>query len=146
VMKPSIRFGFAGYVLLELWVTLEIAAWLGGGRTFLLLALGVAAGILVLRREKLALFAQLRRAAAGQEIHVLQLPDRALRAVAGLLLIIPGFVSDAAALLLLIPQLRQWLIRRFSAKFSPGAAGSTIIEGDFRRVDDPILPYTKSGP
>ena len=144
-MKPSIRFAFAGYVLLELWVTLEIAAWLGGGRTFLLLVLGVAAGIAVLRREKLALFAQLRRAATGQEISVLQLPDRALRAAAGLLLIIPGFVSDAGALLLLIPQSRRWLIRQFSAKFSPGAGGSTIIEGDFHRIDDPVLPYTKSG-
>lgn len=144
-MKPRIRFAFAGYVLLELWVTLEVAAWLGGGRTFLLLVLGVAAGIAVLRREKLALFAQLRRAVAGQEISVLQLPDRALRALAGLLLIIPGFVSDAGGLLLLIPQSRRWLIRQFSAKFSPGASSSTIIEGDFRRIDDPVLPYTKSG-
>ena len=143
-MKPSIRFVFAGYVLLELWATLEVAAWLGGGRTFLLLVLGVAAGIAVLRREKLTLFAQLRRAVAGQEISVLQLPDRALRAVAGLLLIIPGFVSDAGALLLLIQPSRRWLIRQFSAKFSPGAGSPTIIEGNFRRIDDPVLPYTKS--
>ena len=143
-MKPSIRFVFAGYVLLELWATLEVAAWLGGGRTFLLLVLGVVAGIAVLRREKLTLFAQLRRAAAGQEISVLQLPDRALRAAAGLLLITPGFVSDAGALLLLIPQSRRWLIRQFSAKFSPGAGDPTVIEGNFRRIDDPVLPYTKS--
>jgi UPF0716 protein FxsA len=145
-MKPSIRFVFAGYVLLELWATLEVAAWLGGGRTFLLLVLGVAAGIAVLRREKLALFAQFQRAAARQQIAFLQLPDRALRAIAGLLLIIPGFVSDAGALLLLIPQSRRWLIRQFSRKFSPNAAGPTIIEGDFRRVDGPVLPHTKSGP
>lgn len=145
-MKPSIRFVFAGYVLLELWVTLEVAPWLGSGRTFLLLVLGVAAGIAVLRREKLALFAQFQRAAAQQQIAFLQLPDRTLRAVAGLLLIIPGFVSDAGALLLLIPQSRRWLIRQFSRKFGPNTAGPTIIEGDFRRVDDPALPHTKSGP
>jgi len=32
--------------------------------------------------------------------------------MAGLLLIVPGLISDAIGLLLLIPPLRRWLIRR----------------------------------
>jgi UPF0716 protein FxsA len=127
-------------LLLELSVTLEIAAWLGAGRTLLLLILVGILGIGVLRRERLTILSQLRRAASVQEVFVPGLPDRALRALAGLLLIIPGFVSDAAALVLLLPRPRQWLMRRFLANFTHGPAGPTIIEGDFRRVDDPMLP------
>ena len=38
--------------------------------------------------------------------------DRFVVIMAGLLLIIPGFISDVIGLLLLIAPLRRWLIRR----------------------------------
>lgn len=139
-MKRWIRIGLAAYLLAEFWVTLEIAAWLGAGWTLLLLILAGAAGIAVLRRERLAILSQFRRAASLPEVLVPGLPDQALRVLAGLLLIIPGFVSDAAALVLLVPWFRNRLIRRFSARFGDGRDSPTIIEGDFRRVDDPSLP------
>jgi len=76
--------------------------------------------------------------------------------IAALLLIFPGFISDFIAVPLLIPSLRQWLfkrtqtspdhvIRRSYRSFSQrrrtegtasGAKTTTVIEGEYRRVDD----------
>lgn len=66
--------------------------------------------------------------------------------VAGLLLILPGFVSDIVALALLLPPVRGWLVRRLRAQQGtagmgagrrpPGAPGD-IIEGEFVELEGP---------
>jgi UPF0716 protein FxsA len=92
-------------------------------------------------------------------------------ALAGLLLIMPGFISDAIALLLLIPLVRRgvarWGLRRllkqaehlrvnvFESKIEggadgapPGTAGSKgpVIDGEFERVDEKATgPHRERG-
>jgi UPF0716 protein FxsA len=44
------------------------------------------------------------------------LAEAMAKAIAALLLIIPGFATDAIALLLLIPPLRKWLLKRWLRK------------------------------
>ena len=145
-MKLAVRMVLGAYLLVEISVTLEIAAWLGPGRTLLLLVLGALAGIAVLRWERGAFLSQLSRPDPLYGVFLQGLPERALRALAGLLLIVPGFVSDAAALILLIPRSRQWLIRRFTTRWAQHSPDPTIIEGEFRRVDDALLPEREHGP
>jgi UPF0716 protein FxsA len=58
--------------------------------------------------------------------------------MAGLMLLLPGFLTDALGFLLLIPPLRRRLIRRFVrvVPVAPGdrdQAGQRVIEGEFRR-------------
>lgn len=142
-MTGGLRFALPAYLLLETFVTLRIAASLGVGRTLLLLLLGVVAGITVLRREQLSILTRLRHTAASAEPVLPGLLDGAMRVVAAILLILPGFISDAVALALLVPWLRRRLVGHFSAAFSPGAAASVVIEGDYRRVDDRGLPQAK---
>jgi len=138
-VKPGFRFALGAYLLLEIWAMLQVAAWLGAARTLLLLILGVLAGIAVLRGEKLAILSRLRHPGTLRDGLIPSLPDRALRAAAGLLLIVPGFISNVAALILLVPRARQWLIRRWAARFGGNAGRLTIIESEFHRVDDPRL-------
>jgi UPF0716 protein FxsA len=72
------------------------------------------------------------------------LADALVKAIAALLLIIPGFVTDFLALLLFIPPLRYWLIKRWLRKFalkssmgaaSFGAANFDPSGFDTSRVD-----------
>ena len=140
VMMPILRFAFPVWLLLEAAVTLTIASWLGSGRTVLLFVLGAATGIAVLRTAQFTLLSQLRRIFVSGEAPLGGLLDGALRGAAGVLLIIPGFLSDLAAVALLIPQLRKRLARRLSAGLGGEPAGSPVIEGDFHRIDDPALP------
>jgi UPF0716 protein FxsA len=145
-MMRALRFALPAYLLLEISVTLEVAAWLGAGRALLLLLLGMAGGIVVLRRQQLAILTRLCLAASSGEPPLPGLLDGAMRAIAGILLMIPGYVSDAAALALLIPKSRRWLTHHLSGGLVDRPGAPIIIEGDFRRVEDPALPGAKRGP
>jgi UPF0716 protein FxsA len=68
------------------------------------------------------------------------LAEGGTRMLAGLLLLIPGFLTDIAAILVLIPATRALLFGRIAA--AAPTAGPTqpsprpdVIEGDFRRLD-----------
>jgi UPF0716 protein FxsA len=145
-MMRTLRFALPVYLLLEAFVTLQAAAWLGAGRTLFLLLLGAAAGIAVLRRQRLSILTRLRRAAASGEPVLPGLVDAAGGAIAGALLIVPGFISDVAALALLIPGFRRWLARRLPAARGRASAAPRVIEGDYRPVDDPPLPAATREP
>jgi len=69
------------------------------------------------------------------------LAEGGARMLAGLLLLIPGFLTDIAAFLFLIPGVRNPLIKRFAGTAQTARPKQTtspdIIEGDFRRLDEP---------
>lgn len=115
--------------LFLLWGLVEIGLFAGiGGQIGVLgtwgLVLGSAAlGILVIRRQK--------RRISGPIVHDLKAlrgpltpaAHSALLVLAGILLILPGFLGDALGLLLLIPQVRSLLILILAEK-----ARSVVME------------------
>jgi UPF0716 protein FxsA len=77
------------------------------------------------------------------------LAHRGLVGIAGLLLIIPGFFTDAIGLLLLIPPVRRLFIKLIGKKLGGGAiiVRSDVIDGEWRDVSPeaerrPDLPPT----
>jgi UPF0716 protein FxsA len=133
-----LKLVLTAYLLIEAFLALAVGSWLGPGPTLLLLALGAAAGISVLRTEQFSLLSERHHSLAAGQPLVPGLLDASLRGAAGLLLIIPGFVSDLAALGLLIPQLRRCIVRHLRGWLDTKMAASVVIEGDYRRVDDPM--------
>jgi UPF0716 protein FxsA len=140
-----LKLVLTAYLLIEAFLTLAVGSRLGPGPTLLLLALGAVAGISVLRTEQSSLLSGLHRSLAQGEPLVPGLLGTSLRGAAGLLLIIPGFVSDLAALGLLIPQLRRVVVRRLCVWLDNEPAASVVIEGDYRRVDDPMPAAQERG-
>jgi UPF0716 protein FxsA len=71
----------------------------------------------------------------------LELLDSAFVIAGGVLLIVPGFLTDALALLCLLPPSRSWLARYLETRFATLApspqsgAGIRTIDGEFRRED-----------
>jgi UPF0716 protein FxsA len=66
--------------------------------------------------------------------------DGALLLIAGFLLLLPGFVTDAIGFLLLVPWVRRLVIARYVQvipRHPPSGAddGPRVIEGEFRRDD-----------
>lgn len=123
---------------------LEIAGfvWIGGklGLPFTLLWVlaAMVAGMLLLRRTGLQAVGKLRAAMAEGTEPGHTMLDAACFAAAAMLLIVPGFFSDALALLLLLPATRHWLLRRTAGHFEsrvykrPG-----VIHGEFTVVSEP---------
>jgi UPF0716 protein FxsA len=62
-------------------------------------------------------------------------------ALSGVLLLTPGFFTDAFGFLLLIPPVRRWLISRkiHNARFTQTHSETTIIEGEIVENEKPRL-------
>jgi len=128
---------FLGLPLAELYLLLLTAARIGALTTLLLLMLGVGAGLAVMRHHGMASLTRLRSALDRGQSPAGPMLEALLAQLAGILLVLPGFISDAVAVCLLITPIRRWLAARVARP--AGAATSTqvhVIEGDYRRRDD----------
>jgi len=115
----------------------------------LILSTGVL-GILLVRRQGLDTLARARARMDRGEPPVQEAFDGICLALAGVLLIVPGFVTDLFGVLLFLPPVRQWLFRRMQvvpAAPGPGAAwrdagqpryrAPDVIEADYVEVTPP---------
>ncbi len=109
----------------------------------LALAAGIA-GLALLRRQGLAILFQARAQLARGRMPVEAGFDALCLAVAGVLLVLPGFLTDALALLLLLPPVRQvlrlWLAHRVHGTAAAGprprdAGRPPVIEAEYHVVD-----------
>lgn len=123
-----------------------VGSRIGIGLTLLLVVLGVVVGLWLVRRQGFATAGQVQAMIARGESPAQGMLEGMALLVAGLLFVLPGFVTDIAAVLLLIPPLRRWLIRLYLKRAgvdttvtrqSPGAAKSDRkpLEGESHRVD-----------
>ena len=138
-------WAFIMLVVLEVLSIVLVADWLGGGLTLLLMAAGFVAGLLMMRNIG---FAAVMVAGAsvrnGQGVSLYQLLWPIRFVVAALLLMSPGFASDMAALVLMLPFKGKPLD---AADFNSGARrgshgqGGDVIEGEYTVSDaDPVPP------
>ncbi|HEX2257764.1 MAG TPA: FxsA family protein, partial [Afifellaceae bacterium] len=103
--------------LLEIAVFILVGGQIGVAATLGLTLVTAIAGAVLLRRQGLATLARIRAELEANRIPARQLADGAMIAVAGLMLLTPGFVSDLAGLLLFVPALRDAAWRQAAKRF-----------------------------
>ena len=110
--------------LLELYVIIQVAGGVGTGQTIVLLLLVSVAGAWMVRRSGLGVLNQIRNRLDLGQLPAAELVDGLLILLAGALMLTPGFITDAAGLLLLfLPTrvlVRSLLIRHFAKKITVG--------------------------
>ena len=121
--------------LIDLWLLIEVGRAIGAGRTFLLMLLIAIAGLAVIRRLGLATLLRARERMAAGEPPSREMLDAALLTLGGVLLLIPGFLTDLMALACLLPPLRRWLAQRLFARSGGPTSPGSVIEGEYRRED-----------
>ncbi|AQA18293.1 hypothetical protein BST95_08685 [Halioglobus japonicus] len=103
-------------------------------------------GMAILRRQGMQLFQQLREAQQGAVLGPRLLVDDMAMGLAGILIAVPGILTDIAALVVMIGPLRRRVARFFGAPepepYRPqyDQSADSVIEGQFRRVDDDMRP------
>lgn len=126
--------------MLEIALFIIVGGWIGVGATLALVAAAGVAGAVVLRRTGLAAARRMRRPAGGLAAALLPVAEDAALLTAGVLLIVPGFLTDAVALALLVPPLRRaaigWLAARVVAARPPAPARHMVIDGDYVDLDE----------
>ncbi|MCZ8334165.1 MAG: FxsA family protein [Rhodobacteraceae bacterium] len=114
-------------------------------------------GLALLRRLGLSTAERLRGEMGRMRDPIGAAGDGVLLALAALLLILPGFLTDALGLLLLLPPLRRAMVAAMARRVTVASMQSDeparrsdgiVIDGEFVEVDhgDPRESVTRSGP
>jgi UPF0716 protein FxsA len=142
-LRLALLLVFVAFPLLEIALLIRSGETIGFWPTIGLLIGAAVLGVVVIRRQGLSMVGRTLNAVNEGRLPFEPLLDGYLVVAAGFLLIVPGFLSDAIGLLLLVPPLRAWCIRRvwpgYSGASGTGTAGprqpSRVIETTWERVD-----------
>jgi UPF0716 protein FxsA len=127
--------------VLEIAVMVQVAQWFGVLNMFGLLLVVSVAGLFVVKHQGTGAWRRVRAELQMGRVPGAALVDSALILTAGVLLVIPGFVTDAIGLLLLVPPVRHvvrlWLSRRFRVQAAVATTGRSTRRprGDVVDVD-----------
>ena len=150
-MDPRIFFIilFIGFPLLELYILIEVGSAIGAITTIFVIVFTGVLGALLLQQQGVRNMSRMRDSMQRGEIPALTMFESMFVFAAAILLIIPGLITDAIGLILLIAPLRLWLVKKIMGlqRFRPpggrggpqppgGDSGRTIINGDYTREDD----------
>jgi UPF0716 protein FxsA len=104
----------------ELIVTFKVAGVFGWLDTLALLVLISVVGAWLVRRQGLTMVMRIQRELSAGNVPTKPVVDGLLLLVAGVLLLTPGFITDAAGILLLFPPtriaVRSLLLRRYRSR------------------------------
>ncbi len=141
------------WFIAELFVAIEVAHLIGLAPMLLALVVTWPVGVWAMRSNGAGAMRKLREAAAEQRPPARDVLDGALAVLGGLLLIIPGFLSDVLGLLMLFGPTRSlartgmmrtgrgYLLTRIArADRSGDARGEYDVESTARDVPPPTLP------
>lgn len=99
-------FLFFATILVELWLVLTIGAYLGVGLTIGWMIVSFLLGLALLRIEGVMVLVKIRRQLMAEVIPGRELLDMVFIVAGGILLILPGFLTDFVGLAFLFPPFR----------------------------------------
>ena len=152
-MRRFVMLAFLGLPLLEIVVLIQVGQAIGIWSTLGLLILAAVSGMMVIRQQGVSMVGRMFDAMSDGRLAVGSIVDSYARILAGCLLIVPGFITDALGLALLVAPVRALMLRAML----PGLAGRRrtdapsggdrsqparpiVIEGTYQRLDDDREP------
>ncbi len=145
--------------LVELFVLASVAQLIGLVPALAVL-LGVSLlGVWLVKREGLGVLRRMQDTVARGEVPAAELVDGGLLVVAGAMCVVPGFVTDAIGLVLILPPVRAFARHRLIARWTRGqglpGVGRPFVRarvvdveyvGDVTPRPRPATPPTELGP
>jgi UPF0716 protein FxsA len=128
----------------ELYVIIQVGQWIGIWPTLALLLADALLGSFLLKHQGRGAWRRFNEALAQRRFPGKEVADGVLIVIGGTLLLTPGFLTDIAGLLLLIPPtraiarrvLRRFTIGRFTVVGMPGGRASGTDPGHGTRPYD----------
>jgi UPF0716 protein FxsA len=97
--------------LIELYFIIVVGEMIGAFWTVMLVIITAVVGVNLLRVQGMSTLSRAQRNMAQGQIPAMEMMEGVALAVAGVLLITPGFITDTLGFLLLLPPTRQAMIR-----------------------------------
>ena len=121
---------------IEIYLLIKIGSHIGAMSTILLIFTTAIIGIYYAKYEGLNTLKSGFTQLSKNETPAYEVISGAAIAFAALLLIIPGFATDALGFLLIFPYSRKMIFKKFSKKFKPKEKKNNFIDGDFEDIED----------
>lgn len=133
--------------LLEIWLLIKVGGRIGATPTIALVVLTAIVGVTLLRLQGLRTLTRANERLRAGEVPAQEMGEGLILAVAGVLLLTPGFATDAVGFACLVPPIRRrllapWLrgLQARSPNSGSGPAGSDsaknsgrTLEGEYQR-------------
>ncbi|MDT0545409.1 MULTISPECIES: FxsA family membrane protein [Streptomyces] len=146
--RTFLPLGIAAWLVLEIWLLTVVAEAADGFTVFLLLLAGVVVGAAVIKRAGRRAWQNLSRSmqpGAAPQDPAAGSGGSSFTMLGGLLLMMPGLISDVAALVCLFPPTRALLRKRAEAMLSrrvgyvPGPMGGGFGQDRMRRPEGKVI-------
>ena len=141
-MCGPIIISVMSFIAVELFLLIEVGGAMGGVNALTLVILTGTVGLYVVQNQGLDTVRRLQtQRAVPSSADLLEGP---LLVAAALCLLFPGFISDGAGTLLLVPPLRRFVAHRIVARFGGGQGPSS--PGGHRDAEDVIVVKRRRSP
>ncbi|MBC9727038.1 FxsA family membrane protein [Streptomyces sp. TRM68367] len=151
-LRTFLPLGIAAWLVLEIWLLTVVAGASNGLVVFLLLAAGFVLGSVVIKRAGRRAFKNLTETLQQQQTGAMPTArpnseGNGLMMLGGLLLMLPGLISDAVGLVLLIPPVQKSISRYAESTFErklreagSGTLGDAFQQARMHRPDGKVVP------
>tara|TARA_R110001592_G_scaffold346310_2_gene638840 strand:+ start:22338 stop:22964 length:627 start_codon:yes stop_codon:yes gene_type:complete len=162
IIMPIIFLIFIIVPVIEMYLLIKVGAVIGGLYTIGLVLLTALIGVSLLKKQGLSTFMTAQQKMQTGQMPITEIAEGLMLAVAGALLLTPGFVTDTVGFILLTPVLRQHIAKQvfqswmknakqanftssthfytnqeaFRQNYSEGNDKSDVIEGEFQELPD----------
>ena len=102
--------------LVEIYFLVQVGEEIGAGMTVLLVIITAIIGVTMLRQQGLRTLLKANQAMQAGQMPAQELFDGFILAAVGILLVTPGFFTDAVGFVLLVPTVRKALLRGVLSK------------------------------
>ncbi|GGB52479.1 protein FxsA [Oceanisphaera marina] len=127
---------FIAATLMEIFVFIEVGSAIGAWSTIALIVLTAVIGLSLVRIQGFQTLMEAQRKVNMGETPAREMLAGMMLAVSGLLLLLPGFVSDMGGVLLLLPPVREALVERFISRMNVQTQKGQTFDADYYRTDD----------
>jgi UPF0716 protein FxsA len=143
-MGPVLFVVFVVLPIAEIALLIAVGHVIGLGWTVLLLLLSAVVGSWLVRREGRRAWNAFSTALAAGRPPAREVADGALVLTGGVLMVVPGFLTDVIGLLCLLPPTRSFMRRLLTARLTRRMLGTSVRTVRSRR--GPGRPYDPPGP
>ena len=126
---------FIAATLMEIFVFIEVGSAIGAWSTIALIVLTAVIGLSLVRIQGFQTLMEAQRKVNMGEPPAREMLAGMMLAVSGILLLLPGFVSDIGGVLLLLPPVRAALVERFISRMNIQTHQGHTFNADFHRTD-----------
>ena len=120
--------------IIEIYLFIKVGSQIGAFNTIYLIIITAVVGLYYAKYEGLNTLRSAVSQLVKNEIPINEIISGAALAVAALLMILPGFLTDVVGLIIIFPWTRKILLKKITIKKNNN--NKNFIEGEYEDIDD----------